>query len=135
MLRLVLYFFLLLVFPKGFGKLIGAGGGLESATDAFQARDDFIDRHSDTQRGDSLRIARASAVKLYGDDAVVFDRDVDLAGADPLGRIRNMIHKSFLSFKEWMDSKADNIRSGNSARIPATNTDETRARFAERSER
>ena len=50
---------------KGSCKLIGAGGGLKSALDAFEAAYNLIHRHSCDQSGYALGVSGATAVIFY----------------------------------------------------------------------
>lgn len=71
---------------KGSGKLVRAGGSLETALDTFQGADDLIKGLSFCQRGYAFQITVAAAQKFYFFYCIVvivcFDRDLLRADAD-----------------------------------------------------
>lgn len=82
-------------------QLIGAGGGLEAATNTAKALDRFLYTHTNRQSRDALGITRASALKLDLTDHSVLYFNFDLAGADSLGKISDMFHYIFLSMCDF----------------------------------
>ena len=66
-------FILFLISYKSLRQLIGAGGGLEAATDALKTGYRFVYAHSNQKLCNALCVSGASAGKLYvGDDAVLY---------------------------------------------------------------
>ena len=73
-------------------QLVGAGGGLESATDAAKTLNGLLGGHSLDQSGNALGVAGTSAEKLDRGDHVSLQLDVDLSGADSLGIVYDFFH-------------------------------------------
>ena len=73
--------FLFNVFAKCRCKLIGARGALESATDSAQTIDSIRYRHSNEQCRNPLCVSCASTVEVYLLDDIVFDINLNYAGA------------------------------------------------------
>ena len=71
----------------GLGQLVGAGGGLEPATDAFQLGDDILGFHAFHQCGDALRVAVAAAIELHVLQDAIFDFKLDGLAACALGSV------------------------------------------------
>ncbi len=85
------------VLPKGCGQLIGTGGGLKAATNAFQTGNGFVHIHANEQGRDSLCIAGTASEKSHGRDGFAIQLNLDLTGANALGLIGNLFHAySFL---------------------------------------
>ena len=68
-------------------QLIGAGGGLHAAADAFHTGDDIVDVHSLYQRADAHQIAIAAAEELNIVNLAVFNFKGNLTGAGALGLV------------------------------------------------
>lgn len=63
------------------GELVGAGGVLAVAVDAFEAGDGVLDFHAFQEGGDALGVAMATAREEDLLDGVADEDDVNLAGA------------------------------------------------------
>ena len=74
-------------FLQGLSQLIGAGGGLHAALDAFDAGDDILNIHAFYQSGDALQIAVAAADKLHILNLVVLDIKENALGAGAFGLV------------------------------------------------
>ena len=81
------------------GDLVGAGGGLHTATNTGEAINGLLDRHTDKQTGNALRVSGASSGEFYLTDHAVLNIDIDLAKADRLWCVADMFHDGFLSKK------------------------------------
>ena len=66
-------------FSKCARELIGAGGGLESATDTRETRDRLVYSHSDEKLCNALSISCTAACEFYSDYLVFFNIDVYFA--------------------------------------------------------
>ena len=71
----------------GSGQLVGAGGGLEPATDAFQFGDDVLGFHAFHQSGDTLCVAVAAAIELHILQNAILDFKLDGLAACSLGAV------------------------------------------------
>ena len=71
----------------GSGQLVGAGGGLEPATDAFQLGDDILCLHAFHQGGHTLRVAVAAAIELHILQNAILDFKLDGLAAWSLGAV------------------------------------------------
>ena len=71
----------------GSGQLVGTGGGLEAAADAFQLGDDVLGFHAFHQCGDALRVAIAAAVELHIPQDAVLDLKLDSLTTGALGAV------------------------------------------------
>ena len=87
---------------EGLRELIGAGGTFKAATNARKTLNGFLNPHASDQRGNSLRVARASAVILYALDDAVFDINIDHSGADTSGLIGQMFHIYLCPFLNFL---------------------------------
>ena len=66
-------------------QLVGAGGLLHAAGNAFDAGDGLIDVHTFHQGADALQVAVAAAHELDALNLVVFHIEIDHLGAGTLG--------------------------------------------------
>ena len=82
------------VFLERGGELIGAGGGLEAATDAGKTRNGFLYGHADEQTGYALGVAGTAARKLNLADHAVLNIHVNFTRANASGGIGNVFHNS-----------------------------------------
>jgi len=81
-------------FFQRLSQLIGAGGGLGAAVDAFHTGDDIIDIHALYQSGNPLQVAVAASEELNILHLAVFYFENDLTGAGTLGLV-SILHSSF----------------------------------------
>ena len=91
------------LFFEGFqcaAELVGAGGGLSSAADAVEFRDDVVDFLAGDQPADALEVSVASAIKEdLPDDALVIDGHIDELRAGALGFVEGVGHRYCLILK------------------------------------
>ena len=80
---------------KGYRKLIGAGSRLKSALDAAQTLYSLLNRHSNYESGNALRVSGASSGEFCINYYAVLDIHIDLSGAYALSLISNVFHFSF----------------------------------------
>ena len=70
-----------------FCELIGAGGRLEATTNAFQASNCVIERHTRNERGDPLCVTRTATREANFFNSIAFHGELNLSGADAMGCI------------------------------------------------
>ena len=79
-----LFYLSVFVLYKRLSKLIGAGGGLEATTYAFESGYCLIYSHTDEELCHALCVSRTTACELYCGYDAVLKINIYLAGANEL---------------------------------------------------
>ena len=88
-------------------ELIGAGGGLHTAFDAFHAGDYIIDIHSLHESGNAFQVAIAASQELNIFNLVFLNIKINHLRAGALGFV--LIHNDFLSMLNAMQKRNNDI--------------------------